>query len=201
MTPRIVPTTRQTYRQAALVLGKAFASEPVSVFVFRTFTPERRIRSLSGEFATEMVFCQAKACPVHVEEGGKIVAAAIIYPPGTYPLPNIVQWLILAKSVLTNGWYDIRSWEKWSTEAGKLHPTKPHYYLPCIGVDPYWQGRGLGSLIMTHLADQADQAGVGCYLENADPRNLPFYQRFGFSVVNEKEVIGIHNWYLWRDPE
>lgn len=199
MPTHIVPTTRQTYRQAALVLGKAFVDEPVSMVVYRTFSAERRIQALAVDFAAEMLVSQHKAYPIHVEEDGAILAAAIIYPPGSYPLPWISEWKILLKSVFRNGWYDVVSWRKWCEEAGKLHPTEPHYYLPCIGVDPACQGRGLGSVIMTHLASLADEAGVGCYLENANPRNLPFYQHLGFKVVNEKKILGLPNWFMWRE--
>ena len=30
--------------------------------------------------------------------------------------------------------------------------------------------------------ERADQAGLPCYLETSDPANIPFYERFGFSV-------------------
>jgi ribosomal protein S18 acetylase RimI-like enzyme len=90
---------------------------------------------------------------------------------------------------------------KWMDEAEQVHPSEPHYYLPCVGVDPACQGSGFGSVILAHLALKADQDGVGCYLENADPRNLPFYQRFGFQVVLEKEVIGLPSWFMWREPK
>lgn len=200
MPPHIVPTTRQTYRQAALVLGKAFVNEPVSRLIYRKFSPERRIRALAVDFAAELLFSLTKGYPIHIEEDRQVVAAAIIYPPGSYPLSQFAQWTILVKSVLGNGWYDLRSWMKWLDEAGKLHPTQPHFYLPCIGVDPACQGKRLGSAIMAHLAAKADQAGVGCYLENANPRNLPFYQRFGFEILNEIEILGFANWFMWREP-
>src|SRR4030066_1498953 len=39
----IQPTTRQSYRQAAQVLGRAFVDDPVSVAVYRNFSPDRRV--------------------------------------------------------------------------------------------------------------------------------------------------------------
>src|SRR5690606_36069585 len=30
-----------------------------------------------------------------------------------------------------------------------FHPTEPHWYLPLIGVDPAYQGTGVGSALMT----------------------------------------------------
>jgi GNAT superfamily N-acetyltransferase len=201
MTLHIAPTTRQDCQQAAKVLGRAFADEPVSLAVYHKFSPEKRVRALSVDFSAELKVCLRKGCPVHIEREGQVAAAAIIYPPGTYPLPWYDQWMFLFKSVWGNGWYDVRKWLRWLEEVDTLHPTEAHYYLEYIGVDPHLQGMGLGSYIMDDLVSKADQAGVGCYLENASPRNLPFYTRFGFQVVKEKEIIGFTTWFMWRKPK
>ncbi len=200
MPAHIVPTTLQTYRQAAMVLGKAFEAEPVSAVIYRSFSPEKRVRALTVDFTAELAACLRKGCPIHVEEDDRVLAAAIIYPPGAYPLPWLDDTRFLIKSVLRNGWYDLRSWIKWVNETGKFHPTAAHYYLEYIGVDSACQGIGMGGLIMEHLAAKADEAGVGCYLENSDPRNLPFYQRAGYKVLDKKEIIGLPAWLMWRDP-
>jgi hypothetical protein len=38
----------------------------------------------------------------------------------------------------------------------------------------------------------------GAYLETDKPENVRFYERFGFEVVGEEEVIGVPNWYMAR---
>ena len=38
---------------------------------------------------------------------------------------------------------------------------KPHYYLEYIGVEPEYQGKGVGSAILKHLMRKADEAGGG----------------------------------------
>ncbi len=200
MSPQIVPTTRQTYCQAAQVLGKAFADEPVSVVIYRNFTPNRRAQALTVDFSAELVGSLRLGYPIQVNEDGKVVAAALIYPPDAYPPPRLEQWIFLVKSVLGNGWYDVKSWLKWLIEVDKIHPTEAHYYLEYIGVEPTCQGKGYGSMIMEHLVAKADQEEVGCYLENANPRNIAFYQRFGFKVINEKDIIGFTTWFMWREP-
>jgi GNAT superfamily N-acetyltransferase len=200
MSPLVVPTTQQTYRQAAQVLGKAFVDEPVSKVIYRNFSPEQRARALAVDFSTELATCLHKGYPLHIAGEGRVRAAALIYPPGTYPLPLLDQWIFLIKSVLANGWYDIRSWMKWLDEVDKAHPRQAHYYLEYIGVDPSHQGKGLGSCLLAHLAEMADLAGVGCYLETASSRNLPFYTRIGFRVIEKKEIIGLSAWFMWREP-
>lgn len=197
---QVLSTTRHTYLQAAQVLGRAFTDDPVSVAVYKNFPPIKRERALTVDFSVELLLCIRKGYPIEVNEQGRLVAAAVIYPPGIYPLPAYDQWLILLKSILANGWYDIRGYIKWLDEVDKVHPNEAHFYLEYLGVDPEYQGRGFGSSILQHLSNRADERGVGCYLENANPRNLALYQRFGFQIIGEKEIIGIPSWFMWRPP-
>jgi ribosomal protein S18 acetylase RimI-like enzyme len=196
----IRPTTQQTYHQAAQVLSQAFVDDPVSVAVYKNFSKNRRIKALKVDFTVELLVCIRRGCPIQANEGDKTLGAAVIYPPGRYPLPVSDDWLLLLKSIWGNGFYDIGSWMKWLKEVGKLHPTEPHYYLEYIGVEPEYQSRGIGSVILQHLCDEVDAKGVGCYLENANPINTAFYQRFGFQIIHEKEIIGLPTWFMWRPP-
>jgi ribosomal protein S18 acetylase RimI-like enzyme len=200
MQKEVLPTTLQSYRQAARVLGRAFVDEPVSVVVYKDFSADRRLRALTHDFTAEVKLCVRKGYPLQVNEDGEVVASAVIYPPGTYPLPTADQWVLLIKSILGNGMYDIRVNMRWLDEIDKVHPDEPHFYLEYLGVEPQQQGKGLGSIILQHLINKADDEHVGCYLENADPRNIPFYQRFGFQVISEKEILGIPSWFMWRPP-
>jgi ribosomal protein S18 acetylase RimI-like enzyme len=131
---------------------------------------------------------------------GKVIAVAVIYPPGAYPLTASDQWLLLIKSFLGNGFYNIKGWMQWLEEVDNAHPKEPHYYLEYLGVEPEQQGKAFGSTIVQHLVSKADEERVGCYLENANPRNNSFYQRFGFQVISEKEIIGVPSWFMWRPP-
>lgn len=70
-------------------------------------------------------------------------------------------------------------------EMGCYHPPVPHWYLPMIGVDLPWQGRGLGSALMRHALEQCDADGVPAYLESSNPRNIPLYERHGFELLGE----------------
>ena len=69
------------------------------------------------------------------------------------------------------------------SEMDALHPKEPHWYLFAIGVDPYHQSEGLGSLLLEHALPRSDADGVMAYLESSNPRNVPFYQRHGFEIM------------------
>ncbi len=68
------------------------------------------------------------------------------------------------------------------------HPKEPHWYLPLIGIDPVWQGRGIGSALMRHALARADADGLPAYLESSHPRNVPFYEHFGFEALGSIQV-------------
>jgi ribosomal protein S18 acetylase RimI-like enzyme len=66
------------------------------------------------------------------------------------------------------------------------HPTnEPHFYLSMLGVDPRFQGRGLGSRILEASLVPVDAQGLPSYLENSKPRNTPLYARYGFRAGEE----------------
>lgn len=77
-----------------------------------------------------------------------------------------------------------------------------HWYLTLVAVEPDRQGQGVaGSLIRPMLA-RADSDGVPCYLETADPANVPFYEKYGFEVVVEEieAESGVRLWTFLRRP-
>jgi ribosomal protein S18 acetylase RimI-like enzyme len=63
------------------------------------------------------------------------------------------------------------------------HPTEPHWYLPLIGVDPAYQGEGHGDALMVYALARCDRDHAPAYLESSNPRNIPFYRRYGFEPL------------------
>ncbi len=82
------------------------------------------------------------------------------------------------------------------------HPKTPHYYLFAIGTDPQKRGQGIGSRLMRPMMERCDRENVPAYLENSKERNLPFYERHGFQVVDELVLPGGGPpiWPMWREP-
>jgi GNAT superfamily N-acetyltransferase len=63
------------------------------------------------------------------------------------------------------------------------HPTRAHWYLPWLAVDPSRQGAGLGSRLLARGLARVDADHLPAYLETPNPRTVPFYERHGFEVV------------------
>jgi len=191
---------RGKVREAAGVLGRAFRDDPMVVAILEDVAPEIRVKRLSVMFAADLKTCARRGLPLQVRDMNNIACAAIVYPPGAYPLPTFAQLGILLKSVVRNGFYGFARWLTVLGRFEKRHPKDTHYYLEFMGVDPIQQGKGLGSSLLIDLSSRADQEKVGCYLETSNARNVPLYQRFGYETVAEEEILGVNTWFMWRSP-
>jgi GNAT superfamily N-acetyltransferase len=82
------------------------------------------------------------------------------------------------------------------------HPTDPHYYLPFLGVEPRWQGRGLGGALLAPILERCDREHMPAFLEASTPRNRALYERHGFAVMEEFTLgrTAPPQWRMWREP-
>jgi ribosomal protein S18 acetylase RimI-like enzyme len=67
---------------------------------------------------------------------------------------------------------------------GRLAPAA-HWYLKTLGVARWAQGSGVGSALVRAGLARADAQRLPCYVETSDGRNVAFYRRFGFDVVDD----------------
>ena len=88
---------------------------------------------------------------------------------------------------------------RWLADWEGRDPDRPHSHYGPFGVEPALQGRGVGSLVMVEYTRRLDAAGEHAYLETDKPENVALYGRFGFEVVDEAEVLGVANWFMWRE--
>lgn len=98
------------------------------------------------------------------------------------------------------------------------------WYVGFLGVDPDCQGQGIGSILLQYVPsdlwstpkprllalmhssarrsviDKADKEDMQVYLETANERNVPWYEKFGFVVIYKEKAgfVGPMVWYLRR---
>ena len=70
-------------------------------------------------------------------------------------------------------------------------PNRPEvsaaYRLQFMAVEPSLQRDGLGTLVLTEALQRLRTSGVSLLWATARPEVVPFYQRFGFSVIEEAD--------------
>jgi ribosomal protein S18 acetylase RimI-like enzyme len=71
-----------------------------------------------------------------------------------------------------------------TTFEAKRHALAPKaHHLQVLGSAV--QGKGYGSKIIQIGIDRAEKAGVDCYLESSNVKNIPFYKRHGFQILEQ----------------
>jgi ribosomal protein S18 acetylase RimI-like enzyme len=75
-----------------------------------------------------------------------------------------------------------------------------HWHVGPVGVEPGFQGRGIGADLIRELcATFDDQERVG-WLETDKEANVRFYRAHGFEVVETTTIVGVPTWFMRRDP-
>jgi ribosomal protein S18 acetylase RimI-like enzyme len=181
----------------ARTLARAFFDDPVAMWAFRhdELRPaalERfqatRVRQLLGEeevWMSEGHTCAALWAP---PDGWKTTLRQDAGLLRSFSHPRLLSRMPLVALGLL--------------EVERKHPHAPaHYYLAMLGTDPSHQGQGLGSAIMRPVLERCDGDGVGAFLESSKERNIDFYARHGFRVMQEIRLPrGPRMWQMWRDP-
>ena len=54
-------------------------------------------------------------------------------------------------------------------------------------------------MLLTAYCRRLDEGGLLAYLETDKAENVRLYERFGFAVTGEADVIGVKNWFMTRE--
>ena len=119
--------------------------------------------------------------------------------PYCLPAPEEVP-LVVATSLMPLG-EAIPQVVRWYSRWCRLDPDEPHVHLGPIGVAPSLQRQGAGRALMRRYVEHLARENAAGYLETDRWENVEFYQKFGFVVRREEELIGTPIWYMWRASE
>lgn len=75
-----------------------------------------------------------------------------------------------------------------------------HCHVGPVGVEPGFQGMGIGSRMMGVLCGRFDDRHEVAWLETDKQENVRFYQSFGFEVLEEVPVLSFTFWFMRRAP-
>ena len=131
-----------------------------------------------------------------------VVGGALWVPPGRWRL-TMLQQLSLLPGMLRIFGRTLGRAQRGLVVIDAGHPRKPHYYLDTLGVDPDWQGKGLGSALMRPVLERCDRERMPAYLNAGSPRSRDLYLRHGFMVREEFHLPedGPPLWRMWREPQ
>ena len=181
------------------VLSRGMRDNPLHVVAFGE-DPERRRRKFRRLMSAAFAVKDFSHTLVARREDGVIVGVCGMVPPGNC-LPDLGQRLRLLPAVLSTGLRVAGRVMRWMGVWQKHDPEERHWHLGPLAVDAHLQGMGVGSRLMQVFCAQMDAAREDVYLETDKPENARFYERFGFKVVGEQEVLGVTNYFMLRRVE
>lgn len=115
---------------------------------------------------------------------GNYFGAALWLPPNVHPDVDALIALLQNSASEEAQKDDPEVFEKMSG----FHPNEPHWYLPLLGVDPLYHGKGFGSALMEYAIISCDKDNKYAYLESSNAKNIPFYKRHGFELLGTIQV-------------
>src|SRR5690606_3280807 len=184
-----------TYQDKPLLvhlLSQAFAANGSVNYVVGSGEGQlKRIRTLM-EYSIEVCF---RFGNVYLDEN-RTACALILYPQRKRTtLRSIALDVQLALRAI--GWRRVRRVLRREAQIKKIQPKEDMAYLWFIGVDPARQHAGIGSALLRLVIDVASRDGLPVYLETSVTENLPWYQRFGFTIYGSLDM-GRHTLYFMR---
>jgi ribosomal protein S18 acetylase RimI-like enzyme len=180
---------------AALLAARGMRDNPLQVAAIGP-NPGRRLRVLHRGFS-RLLRLDGRPT-IGASDGDRLVGVAASAEPGRCQ-PSPRERLRLAPAFLMAGRAAPRL-GRWMGAWARQDPARPHSHLGPVAVDPGLQGRGIGSMLLADYCHRLDQGVTLSYLETDKPENVRLYERFGYEVTAQADVIGVTCWFMTREP-
>jgi GNAT superfamily N-acetyltransferase len=160
------------------MLARAFHDDPQFAWLMPAeVSRAARLRRFFGTLLRLEGFGLAEIDVVKSNES--LTGAAVWFAPGTWPPPFTRQLRALPGYLRAFGRRTADATVLVNT-AARVHPKSEYWYLACIGVEPRFQGQGVGAALLRSRLARCDEQGSIAFLESSKRTNVPLYEHFGF---------------------
>ena len=190
MPPEIMPVRADQCEKLASVLARAFADDPGTSYSFPD--PDRRRHCLQWMFTRWIRIISSRGGAYTTTD---LAGAALWMPPGaaaSVPTLELLRGGFLTGFLRMTPREQFRGLKLYRDVGARTHRhlNSPHWVLDTLGVDPAHQGRGVAGALIRAATRKADETRTPCYVITHNPRNVAFYERFGFEVVEAGPLGG-----------
>ncbi|MDF2508602.1 MAG: family N-acetyltransferase [Microbacterium sp.] len=189
------PVTSADRDAAAALLGRGMADNPVHLMAYGGDDRSRAHRH--AQLMRALLRSSPSLQIEGVDRGEALAGVAAWAPPGRCR-PSATTRLRLLGRASTFGLGTASRLLSWNRRWAGHDPDEPHVHLGPVAVDRHLRGQGIGSLLLLRHAQRLDAAGAEGYLETDRPEAVGFYERFGYAVVDEADVLGVPSWFMRR---
>lgn len=185
-------------QNAVEVVAEALMIEPGFAYIL----PEESVRRRAMRVIIDSmcVFAMNKGKVLAALDGDAVLGAAMLVAPGNYPPTSSSDESENFLGFLTD--HQLQQLHVFDQNAQRNFPNQPCWYLEALGVHPGSQGSGIGTGLMRYVIEITGNAP--CYLETGSPKNVSFYERVGFAVMNSAAQLtpenGPTHWTMLRQP-
>ena len=188
---------RDEISAAVALLSRGMRDNPLNIAAYGA-DAQRRQRALERMFATLFRVFRAQR-PLCALDGETLVAVGGVAPAGTCQA-TARQRVSFLPAMAAIGPRSAQRVSRWLAAWGERDPARAHSHLGPVAVEPALRGHGIGSELMREYTRQLDDTGQLSYLETDKRENVTFYERRGYALVAQAEVIGVPNWFMIREP-
>jgi ribosomal protein S18 acetylase RimI-like enzyme len=195
------PLQREELVDAAQLVGRGMSDNPANVRAFGMQDREHRCRALARFFVPVLQGLYLRGSILGAFADGTVVGVCGMARPGLCQPAFREKLRVLPAVVRGNSLGTPLRVLRWVGEWARRDPPQSHWHLGPVAVDPRLQGQGIGTAMLRAFCTVVDDCRSLSYLETDKSENVSFYQKFGFTVIAEAEVLGVPNWFMSRAAE
>ena len=189
---------REELVDAARLVGRGMSDNPANVRAFGIQNMEHRCRALARFFVPVLQGLYLRGWVLGAFDNETLVGVCGMARPGLCQPAFLEKLKVLPAVVCGNSLVTPLRVLRWVSEWARRDPPESHWHLGPVAVDLHLQGRGIGTAMLHAFCAIVDDCHSLSYLETDKSENIRFYQKFGFRVVSEAEVLGVVNWFMSR---
>ena len=189
---------RAELAEAARLVGRGMGDNPVNVRVFAIPEPERRVRALERFFVPVLSGVYRRGLVLGAFYHGLLQGVCAMARPGFCQPTPLERLRVLPSVALGNPIGTVPRILTQVREWARHDPPEPHWHLGPVAVEPDMQQQGVGTAMLAAFCRLMDSCSAFSYLETDKSENVRFYQKFGFTVMAEADVLGVSNWFMCR---
>ncbi|RMD84645.1 MAG: GNAT family N-acetyltransferase [Candidatus Dadabacteria bacterium] len=188
--------------EAAHILATALRHDPGLQAVARA-SGRRRDARVTATMQALLDIHLAHGQPVWgIYREGRLVAVALVERPG-HALrlrPTCTAFVRLA--LATNPLHALRV-ARVLAASRRPRPRAAHHNLAALAVAPIAQGIGLGTRLLEelHRSCREHPSSTGVALVTTNPANVPYFERFAYTVASITSAAGAELWAMWRPAQ
>jgi len=198
--PMIVRLDASARNEAISILVHAYRDEPTFRYLFDHRKPgyQQRVRATVRELIDLYFELDQEAIGILVNDS--LVAVAFIGEPELrLNLSDQISWRI--RMTLTAGFASTRRYMDYHERIKALLPQPQAHQLPLMGVNPAYQNKGYGRMLLKTVETLCAEnpRGSGLVLDTGSSAYLPFYESEGFRSIGTVKLGDFEDHILFRE--